>query len=69
MRGWVADIPIPSVLYRNNIVSTTSFVYTQLTSYIPRILAKLSKYSILRWVLVELNINYGWLFMLLAVLL
>lgn len=69
MRGWVADIPIPSVLYRNNIVSTASFVYTQLTSYIPRILAKLSKYSILRWVLVELNINYGWLFMLLVAIL
>lgn len=69
MRGWVADIPVPSVLYRNNIVSTASIVYSQLTSYIPRVLAKLSKYSILRWLLIQLNINYSWLFMLLVAIL
>ena len=38
----------------------------QLANYIPRIVARFTKYSIIKWILIQLNINYGWLLMLLV---
>lgn len=61
-----SDIHVPSYLYRNNVVSNASLIYTQLSNYIPRIIMNLSKYSIIKWLLVQLQINHGWLLMLLV---
>jgi len=65
----MTDIPIPSILYRNNVVSGISIAYSQIINYVPRVLAQLSKYSIIKWFLIELNINYSWLLMLLVAIL
>lgn len=62
----LGDIPVPSYLYRNNVVSQASFIYMQLSNYIPRIIMKFSKYSAVQWFLTQLNLNYGWLVMLIV---
>jgi hypothetical protein len=65
----IVDLPYPSYLYRNPIASNIAFVYSQLTQYIPRVLTKLSKYSVIKWLLIQLHMNYGWLLMLLVAVL
>ena len=65
----ISEFPIPSVGYRNNIVSAAATAYMQLAQYVPRILAKISKYTIIKWILVQLNLNYGWLLVILMAIL
>lgn len=64
-----ADMPVPSILYRNNFINSVSIAYSQIINYVPRILANITKYSIIKWLLIELNINYTWLLMLLVLVL
>ena len=67
--GKVADMPYSSYIYRNTIANVGSIVYTQITNYVPRILAKLSKASIVKWILTQLGLNYSWLVLLLLAVL
>lgn len=65
----VLDVPLPSVLYRNNFVSSISIAYNQLVKYVPRVLAQITKYNLVKWILMELGINYNWLLMLILIVL
>jgi hypothetical protein len=64
------DIPVPSLFYRNSIATNAIMLYQNvMTHYIPRILARLTKYNLLNWLLTTLGIRYEWLLMLLVVIL
>lgn len=63
-------IPIPSIFYRNSIATNAVLLYQSIVShYIPRILAEITKYNVIQWVLGAMGIRYEWLVMLLIVLL
>ena len=67
--GKVVDMPYSSYVYRNTIANVVSVAYTQITHYVPRILARLSKASIVKWILSQLGLNHGWLVLLLLAVL
>jgi hypothetical protein len=54
---------------RSNIVGVITASYNQLIRYIPRVVVKISKASVIKWMLTQLGINYGWLLMLLVAIL
>jgi hypothetical protein len=56
----------PTIIYRNNIFSSfITFQNNIIQKYVPRILANITKYNVLKMLLSELGINHHWLLMLL----
>lgn len=63
------DIPIPSSIYRNNLTTNIVLFYNNVVnSYVPRIIARITKYNLLKWLLGFLGIRYEWLIMLLLLI-
>lgn len=64
------DIPIPSIMYRNSIASNLVVFYQNvITNYIPRIVARLTKYNVIKWFLALIGIRQEWLLVLLVAIL
>ena len=64
------DIPIPSFVYRNDLTTSLIVFYNNvINSYVPRIIARITKYNVIKWVLGYLGLRHEWLIMLLLVIL
>jgi hypothetical protein len=64
------DIPIPSILYRNSIATNVMTIYqTVVSHYIPRIIARLTKYNLIKWLLGAMGIRQEWILVLLVAIL
>jgi len=69
-RNPVVDIPMPSIIYRNGWVTNAFVIYNNIMrSYVPRILANITKYNIVKWILGYMGIRYEWLIMILLIIL
>lgn len=67
VRNPVVDIPIPSFLYRNDLTTSLVLIYNNVVnSYVPRILARITKYNLVKWFLGWLGIRHEWLIMLIV---
>lgn len=65
----IPDIPIPSIIYRNDLTTSLVVFYNNVVhTYVPRILARLTKLNIINWVLGWLGIRYEWLVMILLII-
>lgn len=63
-------IPIPSFVYRNDLTTSLIVFYNNvINSYVPRIIARITKYNVIKWVLGYLGLRHEWLIMLLLVIL
>ena len=69
----VDTLPLPSIpsqLYKNTYVANIPAIYSNVVNkYIPRILAKMTKYNLIHIALIKIGINYKWLVMLLLLIL
>ena len=64
------DIQVPSIVYRNSLTTNIFVLYNNVVnSYVPRILARITKYNVINWVLGLLGIRHEWLLMLLLIIL
>lgn len=60
----------PTIIYRNNLFnSIITFQNNLIQKYVPRILANITKYNVLKMLLTQLGINQHWLLMLLLAIL
>lgn len=66
----IPDIPIPSIVYRNDLTTGMVVFYNNVVhNYVPRILARLTKLNIINWILGILGIRHEWLVMILLIIL
>lgn len=64
------DIPIPSFVFRNDLTTSLVLIYNNVVhKYVPRIVANITKYNLIKWVLTWLGIRHEWLIMLLLLIL